>query len=413
MNSGRKFRGHAAVDGLAARDGELLIGGRTVTEIRDRVGRTPFYVYDKQAVSKRIETLRTVLPDSVDLHYAIKANPMPAVVRYMSGCVDGFDLASVGEMRIALDAGIAAGRLSFAGPGKQTDELRAAVEAGVTLHAESERELQELAEIAGELGKRPRVAIRVNPDFQLKTSGMKMGGGPQQFGIDAEVVPQVLSRVDHRLLELVGFHIFAGSQNLNAESIIEAQNESVALAQQLARAMPGPITHLNIGGGFGIPYFPGERPLDLKPIGANLQRLAARAAADMPGVRLILELGRYLVGEAGYYVCRVIERKVSRGQAILITDGGMHHHLAASGNFGQVIRKNYPVVIGTRMGSGETVSTSIVGPLCTPLDLLADKMALPKAGPGDLVVVLQSGAYGFSASPHGFLSHPEPAEILI
>ena len=413
MSSSRKTQGHAAVAGLPSCDGELVIGGQSLTQIQAQVGCTPFYVYDKQAITARIELLRNVLPDAVDLHYAIKANPMFDVVRHMSGRVDGFDIASVGEMRVALDAGIPAEQLSFAGPGKQADELRVAVEAGVTLHAESERELLELVAIAGELDKRPRVAIRVNPDFQLKTSGMKMGGGPQQFGIDAEIIPAMLGRADHERLDLVGFHIFAGSQNLNSESIIEAQNESVALAEKLAAAMPGPISHLNIGGGFGIPYFPGETPLDLGPIGANLEVLAARAAASMPGARLILELGRFLVGEAGYYVCRVIERKVSRGQVFLVTDGGMHHHLAASGNFGQVIRKNYPVVIGNRMDDSRTETTSVVGPLCTPLDLLTGKMDLPIAGPGDLVVVLQSGAYGFSASPHGFLSHPEPVEVIV
>lgn len=413
MSSRRMNQGHDVLDRVTTREGELVIGDRLLTAIESEVGRTPFYVYDTAAISARVEQLRKVLPDAVALHYAIKANPMPEVVRFMSGLVDGFDIASVGEMHVALDVGVAADRISFAGPGKQTAELRAAVEAGVTLHAESERELLELEAIGKEVGVRPQVAIRVNPDFQLKTSGMKMGGGPQQFGIDAEVIPQVLDRIDQASLNLVGFHIFAGSQNLKPESIIEAQNEAIALAERLASSLPGPITHLNIGGGFGIPYFPGESDLDLEPIGSNLAVLASRAAKTMPGAQLILELGRYLVGEAGYYVCRVIERKESRGQVFLITDGGLHHHLAASGNFGQVIRKNYPVVIGNRMGAGETEAVSVVGPLCTPLDILGDKLDLPVARSGDLVVVLQSGAYGYSVSPKGFLSHPEPAQILV
>ncbi len=257
------------------------------------------------------------------------------------------------------------------------------------------------------------MALRVNPDFQLKTAGMKMGGGPSQFGIDAERVPGILRGLNTRELEFRGFHIFAGSQNLSAAAIIEAQNLSMALAEQLARDAPGPIIDLNIGGGFGIPYFPGECPLDLGIVSDNLNQIAARARASLPQAQVIIELGRYLVGEAGYYACRVVDRKLSRGKVFLVTDGGLHHHLAASGNFGQVIRKNYPVVIGTRMNSDDLERVSIVGPLCTPLDILGDGMLLPRAEPGDLVVVLQSGAYGFSASPRGFLSHPEPIEVLV
>ncbi len=170
---------------------------------------------------------------------------------------------------------------------------------------------------------------------------------------------------------------------------------------------------LNIGGGFGIPYFPSDVPLDLAPISHNLAALLERAKRALPNAEIVIELGRYLVGEAGIYVCRVIDRKVSRGQVFLVTDGGLHHHLAASGNFGQVLRKNYPVLIGNRVRGSAREIASVVGPLCTPLDLLADRMDLAKAEEGDLVVVLQSGAYGFTASPLGFLSHPAPREILV
>jgi diaminopimelate decarboxylase len=173
------------------------------------------------------------------------------------------------------------------------------------------------------------------------------------------------------------------------------------------------VRSLNIGGGFGIPYFPGDAPLDLAPIGANLRSLLERAARALPGATIVTELGRYLVGEAGIYVCRVIDRKVSRGQTFLVTDGGLHHHLAASGNFGQVLRKNYTVLIGNKVRGEEQEVASVVGPLCTPLDLLADRVELAKADEGDLVVVLQSGAYGITASPLGFLSHPPPREVLV
>jgi diaminopimelate decarboxylase len=403
---------HAALERLQSRGNDLVIGGRAVRAICEQVG-TPAYIYDAAAMTARVAELRAQLPPDLHLHYAIKANPLPAVVRHFAGLVDGFDVASARELEIALAAGMAADRISFAGPGKRTAELLAAVRAGITIHAESEREITELARIGAELGCRPAVAIRVNPDFQLKTAGMKMSGGSTPFGIDAERVPDVLGKLRGAPLEFRGFHIFAGSQNLSAAAIVEAQTLSIALAESLAAHAPSPVRHLNIGGGFGIPYFPGERHLDLEPIRASLAGLAERCRRSLPEAQLILELGRYLVGEAGYYVCRVLDRKISRGRVFLVTDGGLHHQLAASGNFGQVLRKNYPVVVGNRMGQRETEIASVVGPLCTPLDLLADAMELPVAQPGDLIVVLQSGAYGFSASPRGFLSHPEPAEILV
>jgi diaminopimelate decarboxylase len=241
---------------------------------------------------------------------------------------------------------------------------------------------------------------------------MKMGGGAKQFGVDAEAVPDLLREIGRLGLAFEGFHIFSGSQNLSAASICEAQQKAVELAIRLAPDAPMPVRVVNVGGGFGIPYFPREVPLDLGPIGVNLRELVDRARTHLPDVRLIIELGRYVVGEAGLYVARVIDRKVSRGQVFLVTDGGLHHHLAASGNFGQVLRKNYPVVIGNKVAGNARETASIVGPLCTPLDLLADRMDLAVAEPGDLVAVLQSGAYGASASPRGFLSHPDVVEVL-
>jgi diaminopimelate decarboxylase len=281
------------------------------------------------------------------------------------------------------------------------------------LNVESELEVARLATLARSTGRRPRVAVRVNPDFELKTSGMKMGGGPKQFGVDAERVPALLQEIGRLPLEFVGFHIFSGSQNLRSEAIVEAQQKSLALALQLARSAPAPVRLLNLGGGFGIPYFPGEQPLDLAPISDTLRTVLHDARQALPEAQVVIELGRYFVGEAGLYVCRVLDRKISRGQVFLVTDGGLHHHLAASGNFGQILRKNYPVLVGNKVIGTEREIASVVGPLCTPLDLLADRMELARAEVDDLIVVLQSGAYGLTASPRGFLSHPEPAEILI
>ena len=404
---------HAALPQFDVRCSELHWGGSPLDRLTERTGQTPFFAYARSLLRGRVGALRQALPASVKLHYAMKANPMPALVGFMAGLVDGIDVASAGELKVALDAGADPQEISFAGPGKREAELRQAVAAGVLVNVESMREVQLLAPIAAGLGLPARVAVRVNPDFELKGSGMKMGGGPKQFGIDVEQVPDVLAAIAQAGLGFEGFHLFAGSQNLRAEAICEAQLKSYELALRLAAAAPAPVRFLNLGGGFGIPYFPGEQHLDLRPVADNLAQLAARAASELPQAALVIELGRYLVGEAGIYVTRIVDRKVSRGQVFLVTDGGLNHHLSASGNFGQVIRKNYPVTIGNRCGPGPREIASVVGPLCTPLDLLADRMELPVAQVGDLVVVFQSGAYGASASPQAFLGHPGCIEVLV
>ncbi len=391
----------------------LVVGGMSVTRLALRIGRTPFYAYDRRVLGERIALLRRHLPPGVALHYAMKANPLPALVGYLACLVDGLDVASGGELNAALDAGMNPAEISFAGPAKSEAELGQAIAAGVLVNVESPREIDLLGRMAKEMSLPARVAVRVNPDFDLKSSGMKMGGGPKQFGIDAECVPDVLAQIDRLGLSFEGFHIFSGSQNLNAGAICESQQKAIDLALRLARSAPSAVRVLNIGGGFGIPYFPGDMPLDLGPIGTNLNDLVQRTKATLPDAKLVIELGRYIVGECGIYVCRVVERKISRGQVFLVTDGGLHHHLAASGNFGQVIRKNYPVIIGNRVRGGRREIASVVGPLCTPLDLLADRMEFAEARADDLVVVLQSGAYGASASPQGFLSHPAVLEAMV
>jgi diaminopimelate decarboxylase len=403
---------HAARDEFPVVDGCLQVGGIPLTRLAERVGQTPFYAYDRFALDRRVDKVRAILPAGMRLHYSMKANPMPALVQHMAGLVDGIDVASGGELKVALDAGMDPHRISFAGPGKSAAELRQALAAGVTVNVESPRELAALAQAGHAIGATPRVVLRINPDFELKSSGMKMGGGAKQFGIDAETVPAVIRQARDLGLQVLGFHIFAGSQSLKAEAIIEAQSKSFELALQLADLVHDPIHQVNVGGAFGIPYFPGEVALDLAPIGAHLSSWNERLTKEIPGAHAAIELGRYLVGEAGIYVTRVIDRKESRGQVFLVCDGGLHHHLAASGNFGQVIRKNYPVAVGNRM-DGTSGSASAVGPLCTPLDVLADRMELGHAQEGDLIVVFQSGAYGMSASPSAFLGHPAAVEVLV
>lgn len=405
---------HAAMTQFPVVDGKLEIGGMSLERLALRVGRTPFYAYDRRVISERVAALRAALPPSIKLHYALKANPMPAVVGLMASLVDGLDVASAGEMRVALDAGMAPDRISFSGPGKTGDELEQAAAAGILINAESAREVRLLAATCGQYGWPARLAIRINPDFEVKMAGMKMGGGPRQFGVDAEQVPELLTELRASGLPLEGLQIYGASQSLRGDLIAQSLRQSYALAGSLAADAPMPIRSLNLGGGFGIPYFAGDQALDLAPVARQLAEIAADAAARFPQAELILELGRYLVGEAGVYVTRVIDKKLSRGHTFLVTDGGMNHHLAASGNLGQVIRRNFPVVLGTRMGQAPADHlSSVVGPLCTPLDLLADRVPLPEAQPGDLVVILQSGAYGASASPSAFLGHPPALEVLV
>lgn len=399
---------------FARREGALTVGGIGIDRLAARVGSTPFFAYDRELITRRVAAVRHALPDTVHLSYAMKANPMPAVLHHLCGLVDGIDVASGIELRNALDTPVRADRVSFAGPGKSEGELAQAVAAGATVELESEGELARVRAVSDALGIAARVALRVNPDFSVRGSGMRLGGGPQQFGIDAERVPAVLAEVGASELEFIGFHVFAGSQNLRADEICEAQRRTVELVTALAAAAPGPVRYVNLGGGFGIPYAARDTRLDLAPIGAHLATLVdGPLRARLPEARVVIELGRYLVGEAGVYVTRVVDRKVSRGKTFLVVDGGLHHQLAASGNFGQVIRRNYPVAVVGRMDEEPTETVSVVGCLCTPLDLLGSDVALPPAGVGDLIGVFQAGAYGLTASPTAFLSHPAPVEILV
>jgi diaminopimelate decarboxylase len=394
--------------------GQLAVGGVPLERLAARVGSTPFFAYDRALLTGRVALLRDTLPRGVELSYAVKANPMPAVVQHLSGLVDGFDVASGRELRTALDTPLRPERISFAGPGKTPEELAQAVAAGVTVTLESPTEADRVVATGERLAIRPRVAVRVNPDFQIKGSGMRLGGGPQQFGVDSEQVPGLLKELARADVEMVGFHVFAGSQNLQADILSEAQRKTVELVLRLAADAPAPLRYLNLGGGFGIPYFDKDRPLDLPVIAENLAGLLAGSIRPrLPQARVVIELGRYLVGECGVYVTRVLDRKQSRGRTYLVVDGGLHHQLAASGNFGQVIRRNYPVAIGNRIDQPSTEPVTVVGCLCTPLDVLGDNLPLPPAEIGDLVVIFQAGAYGLTASPTAFLSHPAPVEVLV
>lgn len=399
--------------GYDAIDGELAIAGHKATALVKQAGGTPLFVYSRDLLSQRVASLRAAMPERLALHYAVKANPFGPVLQHMAGLVDGFDIASGGELAIVQAAGIDPARVSFAGPGKRDAELEAAIAAGATLNLESEGEAVRALNIASRLGVTPKLAIRVNPDFDLKGSGMKMGGGAKPFGIDEARVPALARHLIAEGVDWRGFHIFAGSQALSAEAIIETQGQTLALAARLAEESGTPLPKCNLGGGIGIPYFPGDVPVDIAKVGAAL----GERFADLPDVlketAFVMELGRYLVGEAGVYLAQIVDRKESHGEVYLVTDGGLHHQLAASGNFGTVVRRNYPSAIATRYSAAVDEEASIVGCLCTPLDRLADKGGFPRADVGDLVAIFCAGAYGASASPAMFLGQGPAREILV
>lgn len=404
---------HAPMDQFKLKGQNILVGGKTLDEIAAILDKDVFYAYDQQIVKQQIDKFHQHIPKAIKLHYAIKANPNPVLVNVMKDWVEGFDVASQKEMLVAIQSGMPAHDISFAGPSKQKAEIKAAIVAGVTLHIESELELERAIALGKDVNIKPIIAFRVNPAFELKASGMKMGGGPKQFGIDEERLFEILPQLNYDEFRFRGFHIFWGSQNLKQEAIIDAHNNTFALASKLIETTPVDVETVNIGGGFGIPYFPGETRLDLTEIGNNLSSLLQQYKA-LAGLELIIELGRYLVAEAGIYVSKITDKKVSRGQTYLMTNGGLHHHLSNSGNFGQVIRKNYPVAIGNKMSDSFTKEpVTAVGPLCTPLDTLADKMQLADPQLDDWLVVFQSGAYGPTASPQDFLGHPHVTEILL
>jgi len=399
--------------GFAALDGELAVGGMTASQLVVQAGGTPLFVYSRAMIEARMAQLRSAMPADLHIHYAMKANPHPAVLELLADLVDGLDIASGGELAMAREAGFLPREISFAGPGKTDAELHAAVKAGVTLNLESAGEARRALEAGMTLGTRPRLAIRVNPSFELRGSGMKMGGGPKPFGVDQEQVPALARQIIAAGCDWRGLHIYTGSQALDAAAVADTQGQVLDLAAQLTEQIGHPLSHLNLGGGFGIPYFAKDEPLDLAQVGAALAARMAALPDALAGTRLAIELGRYLVGEAGVYLTRVIDRKESHGTTFLVCDGGMHHQLAASGNFGAVVRRNYPLAIATRFDAPVEENASVVGCLCTPLDRLAEDAALPRAEEGDLVAVFCAGAYGASASPAAFLGHGAAREMLV
>ncbi len=406
------------------REGVLLIGGRPVTALYRAAGNRPFYAYDAGIIRARVAELRRHLPNGVALHYAVKANGFAPVLGLMAGLVDGFDAASAGEIAALVAAGVAGARISFAGPGKGADEIAAAMAAGVRIVIEDPGELDDIAAARRRLGwERPvPLAVRINPPFALKRAGLRMGGEATAFGIAPGDLGALLARARALGLQIDGIHVFAGSQILDGAALAESHRRAALLVRELAQAHGLDPGWVNLGGGYGIPYVAGERPLDLAAAAKGLADARAILGGSGGSRHVAIELGRFLVGEAGVYVMRVLRVKTVHGRRILVTDGGLHHHLAATGNFGQVLHRAFPLALATRMPEGIAAgsddgdgreSVTITGRLCSPLDVFARDVSLPPAGSGDLIAIFQSGAYGFEASPQAFLAHPPPRRLLL
>ncbi len=371
----------------------------------------PSYVIYRNLIRNRMSAIKENLDDSIKIHFAIKANPNVHLVELMSQITDGFDLASGKELNLALNTGINPEHVSMAGPGKSQQELRAAAMVRATVNIESARELGMLRDISEELGFPCPIALRINVPFETKGFGLKMGGSPRQFGIDWEQVPELVQTIKDYQLDFKGLHLFSGSQNLDAKQITSVQEQSYELARSLSQKYQLPMKKVNLGGGLGIPYYTNDKAIDLPLIKAKMNDLAEKARKDFDDTILALELGRFLVGEAGIYVCDVVDLKTSGGINFVITNGGLHHHLLATGNFGQVIRRNFPIKVLGKTGAER--SYRVTGLLCTPLDIFASDILLPELEIGDKIIIFQSGAYGKTSSPSGFLSHPEVNEFLL
>jgi len=401
---------------FGSRGGELEVGSMPIGAVIATVG-TPVFVYDEAVLEKKWRLLRDAYPPAFQVCYSVKANPNPHLIRFFlrQGC--GLEIASAGEFHASESAGCAPERMLFAGPGKTEQELELVLGRGIgEIHVESETEVGRIAAICRRLGVRGRVAVRVNPSEAAQGGAMQMGGKSAPFGVDEEQLGALVDRIlEDRALEFQGLHLFVGTQILDASILMRQYRKGVEIASSVARRAAVPIRTLDFGGGLGIPYFDGEDELDMAGLRRELETLVAEVRGDgvLEGTRFIVEPGRYLVGEAGIYVTRVTDVKVSRGKKYLVMDGGMNHHLAASGNLGRVIRRNFPVGLINRIADETLEPVDVVGPLCTPLDVLARDVALPSPRVGDLLGVFQSGAYARAASPLGFLSHPTPPEVLV
>ena len=376
---------------------------------------TPFYLFDADVVTQRIERVRRAMQGQAQIYYAVKANPNRVLLEAVRAAADGLDISSDGELEQALGAGFEPARMSFAGPAKTAAELEAAIRAGVgAISVESVRELNACADIAGRVGMAAHILLRVNPLAPSRVFGLKMGGRPVQFGIDEETLPEVEAKVLRHgpLIDFRGIHVYAGSQGFDPAGLLEATRNTLRIARELEARTGLRCAKVNLGGGFGVSSAADQRELDVEAFGALMAPfLAEFHAGSSAPCELVFELGRYLTAEAGLYVTRVISAKASRGKLYFACDGGLHHHLAAAGTFGAAMRTNFAVV-NLSQPDAPLVSCQLAGPSCNPTDLLGVDISLPEPREGSLLGVLRSGSYGMTASPILFLGHATPMELV-
>ncbi len=383
-------------------------------DVAERFG-TPYFIYFLDDVRARLGAIQQAFGGRFEVSYAVKSNPNPALVAWMKDHVPALDISSGGELRRALASGWAGDRISFTGPGKRSWELRESVAAGVAkMVLESIREAEELNAIAAEAGRIQPVLLRVAPATLPRGFGINMAGKPTQFGVDEEDAPAAVTAIRKLAnLKLVGFHAYSGTQCVDAKALGENFGIFARIFVSLAEQFDFSPEALVFGAGFGIPYHAGMNSLDLPAAAAAAMPALERLASDprTADAKRYLEMGRYLVGEAGLYVTRVTRLKHSRGSDIAICDGGMNHHLGAAGHLGSVIHRNYRIFKVGGAASGTMRPYELVGPLCTSIDTLGHGVELPELQEGDLLGVHCSGAYGLTASPVYFISHEPPREF--
>jgi diaminopimelate decarboxylase len=415
MKSGLDPRARLAKTLFGHRNGTALIHGLSVEDIATTYG-TPFYLYDSEGFVRQYECLRRALPETIDIYYSVKANPHPRVISIFVGHGAGCEIASGGEYALARRAGAAPERVIFAGPAKGREELEYVVSHGIgEIHLESFEEIEMLECVAQQRHTTVNVSIRINPSAALG-GGLLMGGQPTAFGFEEEMLRDVIrtvTRCPH--LRLRGIHLYTGTQILDARALLAYWQHAISIGKQASDLAGTPLQTIDLGGGLGIPYFAHEEELDLDALASGARKLinSVKSDARLADCRFMVEPGRFLAGPAGVYVARVRSVKTCRGSIFVVLDGGMNHHLAASGNLGQVIRRDYPILNLSRGSSTNPTTVIIVGPLCTPIDTMGRKVTISQPEPGDLIGILQSGAYGLTASPLNFLSHPTPAEVLV
>jgi len=397
----------------ASESGQLMIGGYSAEELVAEAGGTPLFVYDNNIVGAQVARFKGAMADGIGLHYSVTANPYEPLLEFLGRYVDGFRVVSLGELRRLQDAKLAGIPMNFAGPGKLDIELEETIKAGATISIESEGEAVRAIRAGEKVGIQPKVSVRVTPPFTIEAGSVTLGSTASPFGVDAERVPAVVQGLIEAGVDWRGLHMFAGSQCLDAEGLAEVHRVTVDHAGEIADMIGEPIPELNLGSGFDVACRPGDEPLDIDRVAVALNHTLCNAPPLLATTRFTIELGRWLVGESGVYLTRLLDRTESCGQTFLTTDGGGHHLIGATGSLGERGMSNFPIAIANRFGAPPEEQVTVTGCLCTPFDMLGDQVSLPRAEEGDLIAVFCAGAYGLSASPQAWESRPLAREMLV